>query len=336
MTWYLEAPERTTIRAASPNGRFFVAKGEKKVYRVREGEKEWTLLPAPGDNGNVLVSDSGTVLSLASRPVGENQVFEWYVSPKSGVSRRLPTVTLGGPQEFLEGSEDWIGRYGSRREKIGIFDLSGKLKQPLVSPVGDLFEGDIWEEFLLLNGDKFRHRGHWRFHPLDPGKSRFFVRTGTTFTERKVSSVEDTTRVVSYDGRVESLHFFHFRYTFKDGKLIETFLQNQPATTGAFASPEDTVNRFDLKRPKEETIRQDVITGFDLTGKRRIGYLADATGSQGYVQQGGSRYYASDLGIYKKVGPEDVSAFEYISEDGRRIAGGHKDRKATFVFAIDR
>lgn len=123
---------------------------------------------------------------------------------------------------------------------------------------------------------------------------------------------------------------------YRDGNLTERhlFQQKSSASTG-LSGIRDLFNQYVLGQPKAKHFLADTVTGFDLHGRRRAGYVRGNQAGQGYIQDGEDRFYASDLGIPMGSG-ENFPSFEYISADGRRILGSHAFGKPTFVFAIDR
>lgn len=338
VTWYLEAPAGTEIRAASPNGRFFVAGGSNKVYRVKEGETAWTLLPSPFQGGQVLVSDLGTVMLQRARWVGRDLAADWYWFRVGEKGIRIDPKTWYSPQEFLEGADDWIGVYGDSNEKVGVFDLSGSLKQPIESPVEKLVRSEEGNEgFNLYHGTdtNLRHRGQWAYYPFDLRKLRYFARVGETFEEREATPITSFGDVASYDGRWTATREATESRIYRDGNLTERHLFQQSSGSTGLSGIRDLFNQYVLGQPKVKHFLADTVTGFDLHGRRRVGYIRGNQAGQGYIQEGAERFYASDLGIPMGSG-ENFPSFEYISADGRRILGSHAFGKPTFVFAIDR
>jgi hypothetical protein len=338
VTWYLEAPAGTEIRAASPNGRFFVAGGSNKVYRVKDGETAWTLLPSPFQGGQVLVSDPGTVMLQRARWVGRDLAADWYWFRVGEKGVRIDPKTWYSPQEFLEGSDDWIGVYGDSNEKVGVFDLAGVLKRPIVSPVETLVRAEEDDEgFNLYHGTdtNLRHRGQWAFYPIDFRKRRSFARIGERFEERKTPAFPAIADAASYDGRWVALDDLTESRVYQDGVLKERQIYMQPPSGTGLIAIRDLFNQYVLRQPKANVTWADVVTGFNLDGRRRVGGMRANQTGQGYIQDGADRFSASDLGIPVKE-EENRPSFEYISADGRRILGSHAFGKPTYVFAIDR
>jgi len=336
VTWYLEAPAGTEIRAASPNGRFFVAGGSNKVYRVKEGETSWTLLPSPFQGGQVLVSDLGTVMLQRARWVGRDLAADWYWFRVGEKGVRIDPKTRHSPQEFLEGADDWIGVYGDSNERVGVFDLSGSLKRPIVSPVGKLVRAEEGNEgFNLYHGTNLRHRGQWAYYPIDFRKRRSFARIGERFEERKTPAFPAIADAASYDGRWGALDDPTESRVYEDGVLTERQIYKQAPSGSGLNAIRDLFNEYVLKQPKANVTWADVVTGFNLDGRRRVGGVRANQTGQGYIQDGEDRFYASDLGIPVGSG-ENFPSFVYISSDGRRIVGSDYGATGSYVFAIDR
>ena len=342
VTWYLEAPVGMDISVVSPSGRYFVADGGGRLCIAKEGDSKWTELPTPYQGGDVWVSDLGTVM-FQKDPVewtqGTQTVADWYWFRAGEKGVHMDPKLSPYPLEFLEGSDDWIGVYGRSQDKLGVFDLSGALLQPLEPPIKKLVGLDkYWIGSLVSSSPIERYRMQWEFNAPDSSWRRYFVRVGTKFEERKMPPVPVHGFVNSYDGHwfavYDSPQEIHF---YKDGVLKEKLSLTKPPGSTGLDELRDLFDQYVWRRPKAQVFSPDSIHGFDLNGKRRVGtVVSENIMSEGYVQVGGDRFYAPELGLPPKGDKEEFRMFLYISPDGRRIIGLHSLRDVAFVFAIDR
>jgi len=337
VTWYLEAPAGTEIRAVSPNGRYFVALGNGRAHIAKEGEAKWTELSADFEPGILMVSDLGTAMFQKSPIQVTWWVGDWYWFRAGEKGVRIDPRTSPFPQEFIEETDNWIGVYGKSQDKLGVFDLSGSLCRPAEPPAEALVASDgRWVDYYIQQGEyRFSNSGS-AFNERNPHMSRYFVRIGTTFEERKVPPASGRRTIVSQDGHWVAVSDFEESRVYKDGTLKERLsFQHSPDNTG-FRAIGNLFNQYILQQPSATVRYADFITSFDSSSRRRVGYVVTNEESQGYVQDGGDRFYASELGIRPQYDKPDFTSFNYVSLDGRRIIGGDKSRPlGAFVFAID-
>jgi hypothetical protein len=241
------------------------------------------------------------------------------------------------PREFLEGSDEWIGVYGKSQDKLGVFDLSGALLQPVEPPIKNLVGLDkFWVGTYMISSQNKHYRMQWEFNAPDSSSSRYFVRIGTKFEERKVPPGSTYLAAVSYDGQWVAVMDIGESRVYKDGVVKEKLSFPEPAKSAGVDAIRDLINQYVFRRRKADGFWTDAVTGFDLHGRRRIGHDSGTQPSQGYIQLGADRFYASELGIRPKNDKGEFPGFLYISPDGRRFIGDNAEGYGAFVFAIDR
>lgn len=347
VTWYLDVPANMHIRAVSPNGRIFVAGGEGRLSIAKEGDSNWAELPTESSivkvysGGNVRVSDLGTVMFQKYPAEGTHRTRiqdNWYWCREGEKAVHINPKMSPSPKEFLEGSDHWIAVYGKPQNKIGVFSLAGYLIQPIEPPVNNLAGLEkYWIQSFMPMRPSEPYRMQWDFNALDPRSRRYFVRVGTRFEERIAPPVSVLGSVVSYDGHWVAVPDTGSSRVYEDGVLKEKQRPSRRPTSTGLGALRDLFDQYVLRHPGATVFTADQVTGFDLNGKRRIGTFFIYPSAQGYIQEGGDRFYASELGLPRNNENGQFPWFIYISPDGRRIIGTDTaNRTGAFVFAIDR
>ena len=339
VTWYLKAPTGAWIHAVSPNGRFFVSTDLSRTYLAKEGDSKWTELAVRFEPKSILVSDLGTVLIQKPPQTDNNLLEDWYWFRAGNDGVHIDPKTSPSPKEFLEETDDWVALCDDSKEKVCVFDLSGSLLRPLVSPVAMKVglngkSKEKWHHLVINN----LHPGFWVSTSVGSPTKRIFARIGTTFEERKVPPNLFIGAVASHDGRWFSVNAgFNSGITiYKDGVLQKKRSFVKPPGSSGLDALREFFDQYIFRKTPIKFFDLDTITGFDLDGGRRIGFATVQYVGHDYIQDGQDRFYASDLGLPSEVVNRDFPSFYYMSKDGRRIIGFDLARGGSYVFGLDR